>query len=163
MDNIFKTQEEIDILKTTLEMFNFKYRKVDIGYIYIDLNNRKDLEIISDFLNMNNFVWSTQLDYRPSLKFGMQLQYIVMIRYRAKEQIADNIYKTQSEIDILTTTLEMFEITFVCLVQKGINHMYIYTNKDLEIVKTFLDKNDYNYHINLLHEVECLVKYIIKE
>ena len=80
MDNIYKTQEEIDILKTTLEMFNILYSIIG-KHICMHLFNNEDLEMIEKFLLTNHYTWimipNNDNPFLPESRYYIQIDYYI--------------------------------------------------------------------------------------
>ena len=72
----------------------------------------------------------------------------------------DNIFKTQEEINILLTTLKMFNFSYVQVKQHGVYYLYIYSKDFSENLKIFLNMN--NYDIFIFRTDQCVVKYILE-
>ena len=84
IDNIYKTQNEINILLTTLELFNINYSKVVNRYICMHIYTDEDLEMIEKFLSMNNYIWTMMSDNNnPFLQMSI---YYIQINYYTKEE-----------------------------------------------------------------------------
>ena len=75
-----KTQNEINILLTTLELFNIDYSKVVDRYIYIHIYTDEDLEMIKKFLSMNNYIYAAVPEnniFIPKSRYFIEIDYYI--------------------------------------------------------------------------------------